>query len=270
MKLLHRFIAVSVLIGASSAAMAGTVRVPLCLQFPDDDRQVPCTGVIPVDVSGNPLDWETILSGGGGSGSAYTGPVAAQLPVTLGAKTKATSLSVVAASDGFSIANTSFAATQSGTWTVGLSTGANVIGSISNTGFAATQSGAWNIANVTGTVSLPTGASTAANQATGNTALVTIATNTAGLATSANQIAQTTALNALAAPTKFAAITPSDDIALATIPRAIYVGGSGNLTVKGSDNVLATFSVTAGQILHISPTFVMATDTSAGGLVALF
>jgi hypothetical protein len=44
----------------------------------------------------------------------------------------------------------------------------------------ATQSGTWNISNVTGTVSLPTGAATAANQAT-------IITNTTGLATSANQ-----------------------------------------------------------------------------------
>lgn len=68
-----------------------------------------------------------------------------------------------------------------------LATGGNVIGSIANSGFAATQSGAWNITNITGTVSLPTGAATAANQATGNTSLATIATNTAGLATAARQ-----------------------------------------------------------------------------------
>ena len=36
---------------------------------------------------------------------------------------------------------------------------------------AATQSGTWNITNVSGTVSLPTGAATAANQSTANTAL---------------------------------------------------------------------------------------------------
>lgn len=46
---------------------------------------------------------------------------------------------------------------------------------------AATQSGAWNITNVSGTVSLPTGASTAANQATGNASLANIETNTSGL-----------------------------------------------------------------------------------------
>ncbi len=40
----------------------------------------------------------------------------------------------------------------------------------------AAQSGAWNITNISGTVSLPTGAATAANQATGNTALAAIQT----------------------------------------------------------------------------------------------
>lgn len=37
-------------------------------------------------------------------------------------------------------------------------------GSIGNTTFAATQSGAWNITNISGTVTLPTGAATAAKQ----------------------------------------------------------------------------------------------------------
>lgn len=49
------------------------------------------------------------------------------------------------------------AATQSGSWTN-----------------ACTQSGTWNINNVSGTVSLPTGASTAALQTTGNTSLSSI------------------------------------------------------------------------------------------------
>lgn len=41
---------------------------------------------------------------------------------------------------------------------------------------AATQSGTWNINNVSGTVSLPTGAATAANQTTGNATLANIQT----------------------------------------------------------------------------------------------
>lgn len=41
---------------------------------------------------------------------------------------------------------------------------------------AATQSGTWNVTNISGTVSLPTGAATSALQTTGNTALTTINT----------------------------------------------------------------------------------------------
>src|SRR5216683_1006791 len=42
--------------------------------------------------------------------------------------------------------------------------------------FPASQSGTWNITNVSGTVSLPTGASTSALQTTGNSTLTTINT----------------------------------------------------------------------------------------------
>lgn len=52
-----------------------------------------------------------------------------------------------------------------------LPAGANVIGGV-------TQSGTWNVNNISGTVSLPTGAATSANQATANTTLGTISTNT--------------------------------------------------------------------------------------------
>lgn len=77
-------------------------------------------------------------------------------------------------------------------------------GSIGNTVFGATQSGAWNITNVSGTVSLPTGASTAANQATGNASLSQLHTDlTSGLglpsgaATAANQTSANTKLDQL-------------------------------------------------------------------------
>ena len=45
-----------------------------------------------------------------------------------------------------------------------LPTGNNTIGSIANTVFAATQQGTWNVNNISGTISLPTGAATASNQ----------------------------------------------------------------------------------------------------------
>lgn len=66
-----------------------------------------------------------------------------KLPASLGIKTSAASLSVAPSSDGV---------------------------------WPASQSGTWNITNVTGTVSLPTGAATAAAQTTGNASLSSIDT----------------------------------------------------------------------------------------------
>ncbi len=60
-------------------------------------------------------------------------------------------------------------------------TGANTIGSIANTSFATTQSGTWNVTNISGTVSLPTGAATSALQTTGNATLSSIDTKTPNL-----------------------------------------------------------------------------------------
>lgn len=73
---------------------------------------------------------------------------------------------------GWTLLNTtdSVNAVQSGVWTMGrtwsLSSSADSIDSV--------QSGVWNITNVTGTVSLPTGASTLAAQNTGNASLASI------------------------------------------------------------------------------------------------
>ena len=52
-----------------------------------------------------------------------------------------------------------------------------VQGISSMTPFLVSQSGTWNITNISGTVSLPTGAATSANQSTANASLSTIATN---------------------------------------------------------------------------------------------
>jgi hypothetical protein len=61
-------------------------------------------------------------------------------------------------------------------------TAANLNANVSGT-VAATQSGTWNVTNVSGVVSLPTGASTAANQTTGNSSLSSIDTKTPALVT---------------------------------------------------------------------------------------
>jgi hypothetical protein len=85
------------------------------------------------------------------------------------------------------------AATATGLTTINTTLGSpfQAGGSIGNTSFASTQSGTWNITNISGTVSLPTGAATSANQATEISSLSTIATNTGnipakGLASVAN------------------------------------------------------------------------------------
>lgn len=74
---------------------------------------------------------------------------------------------------------TAIAASVAGTLTVGSH-------AVTNAGTFATQaaqSGAWNITNVSGTVSLPTGAATVASQATANTSLGAIAASVAGTLT---------------------------------------------------------------------------------------
>lgn len=78
----------------------------------------------------------------------------------------------------------SFTRLSSGTdsVTVFQPTAANLNANVSGT-VAATQSGTWNVTNVSGVVSLPTGASTAANQTTGNSSLSSIDTKTPALVT---------------------------------------------------------------------------------------
>lgn len=89
-------------------------------------------------------------------------------PIRLGPTTTANSQAVVLPSDQTAIPVTGifYQATQpvSLASLPSLATGSNAIGSITNTSFASTQSGTWNITNISGTVSLPTGAATSAKQ----------------------------------------------------------------------------------------------------------
>lgn len=90
----------------------------------------------------------------------------------------------------------------------------------------------------------------------------------AGAATGAKQDEAKVAIEALGAATSWFAITPADSD-LATQPEAIYVGGAGNLVVRGSNDVDATLAVLAGQVLPIKPKQVRSTGTTATGLVGL-
>lgn len=97
----------------------------------------------------------------GASTEATLASASAKLPATLGQKAMSASLAVALASDQSSIPVTSAQLPASLGQKVMASSSPVVIASDqSSIPVAATQSGAWNITNVSGTVSLPTGAST--------------------------------------------------------------------------------------------------------------
>lgn len=79
---------------------------------------------------------------------------------------------------------------------------------------------------------------------------------------------------------RWRSITPSDTVAigettagdgLAKAPRAVYVGGAGNVVAVNDDGTTATFTgVPAGTVLPIMPKRINATSTTATALVALY
>jgi len=89
------------------------------------------------------------------------------------------------------------------------------------------------------------------------------------LATAAGQATLLAAVQASTPADNFKAITPNDSTALTTVPKALFIGVAGNLTVKGGDGQSALFPVQAGQILPIRARYVMATGTTATGIVAI-
>lgn len=69
---------------------------------------------------------------------------------------------------------------------------------------------------------------------------------------------------------RWKAITPSNAAAIEPIPAAVYVGGAGDVVAVGTDGVAATFGATAGGLLQIQPSKILATGTTATGIVALY
>lgn len=68
-----------------------------------------------------------------------------------------------------------------------------------------------------------------------------------------------------------AAVTPSDSIDLTKVPRALYVGGSGNLNVDMPDGSTVQFNgVLGGSILPVRVKRVRSTNTTATYIVALY
>lgn len=71
---------------------------------------------------------------------------------------------------------------------------------------------------------------------------------------------------------KAAAVTPHDTNELTDIPRAIYVGGAGNITMTlvGDSTAIAFNGATAGSILAVRPKLIKSTGTTATAIVALY
>jgi hypothetical protein len=77
-------------------------------------------------------------------------------------------------------------------------------------------------------------------------------------------------IEGLASASGVIAVTPSDSTAIATLPRALYVGGAGNIAVLMEDDSTATFSsVPAGTLLPIRVKRVNSTNTTATLILAL-
>lgn len=107
------------------------------------------------------------------------------------------------------------------------------------------------------TLPLPSGAATQATLAS------LLAKTIAAPATEAKQDTAITALQNSAPADDLFAITPSDSVALATIPKALLVTAAGNVAVRGTGSSPVTLAVTAGQILPIRARYVYATNTTA-------
>ncbi len=70
------------------------------------------------------------------------------------------------------------------------------------------------------------------------------------------------------------AITPADGTTLTTIPRALYIGGAGDVAVlmanDGTDTPLTFSNLPAGTVLPARVKEVRATGTTATNIVALW
>ena len=72
------------------------------------------------------------------------------------------------------------------------------------------------------------------------------------------------------AATGLKAVTPSNTVDETTRFRALYVGGAGNIAIKGGDgNVVTLIGVPVGSVLNIEVLRVNVTNTTATNLVGL-
>lgn len=80
-------------------------------------------------------------------------------------------------------------------------------------------------------------------------------------------------LDSVSSPARYAlAVAPHDSNALAAVPKALFVGTGGNLTMRGmggsADQVWK--NVPSGTLLPFRAQYVRATGTSAADILALY
>lgn len=71
-------------------------------------------------------------------------------------------------------------------------------------------------------------------------------------------------------PEKHLQITPNDGVNLADIPKALYIGGAGDIVVTDKYGTDITYAVSAGFILPFRPVRVKATGTTATNIVGWY
>lgn len=67
-----------------------------------------------------------------------------------------------------------------------------------------------------------------------------------------------------------AVVVPSDSTEFTIQPRAIWVGGAGNISLVLGGTTITLNSVSAGTLLPIRPTRINSTGTTATSMVALW
>lgn len=197
------------------------------------------TSLLALDTSVNGILRAQGSTTSGQSGPLVQGAVTTAAPTYTTAQTSPLSLTTAGALRVDSSGSTqpisgTVAATQSGAWTTGrtwtLASGTDSV--------AAVQSGTWNITNISGTVSLPTGAATSALQTTGNSSLSNIDSSTSSINGKLGTLGQK--LMAGSAPVTIA----SDQSALAVSQSGTWninnVSGTVSLPTGASTSALQT------------------------------
>jgi hypothetical protein len=128
------------------------------------------------------------------------------------------------------------AAVKAASTAAGATDPALVVAISPNNTIAATQSGTWNVTNISGTVSLPTGASTSALQTTGNTALTTINTTLGSPFQAGGSIGNTAFIANAGTNLNTSALATSANLTSGTQKTQI-VDGSGNVIGSTSNNL---------------------------------